>query len=183
MRLFTAIDLSDEVRENIETLQRRIKHTARIQWSPATNLHITTKFIGEWPEARLDELKSALARIPAVGSIPIEVRQTGWFPNAHSPRVFWVGVQAPRTLHELAKATSAAAASLGVVDEQRAYSPHLTLARIRPPQPLTALRQAVANLESQEFGRFEATRYHLYLSEQSSAGSIYTKLADFSLIP
>ncbi len=183
MRLFTAIDLSDEVRANIEILQRKLKHAARIQWSPSSNLHITTKFIGEWPGERLEELKTVLMRIPAAGSIEIAVRQIGWFPNPHSPRVFCVGVQASRALQELAKATDAVLAVLGVPSEQRAYSPHLTLARIRTPQPLDALRQAVANLESQEFGQFVATRYHLYLSEQTSAGSLYKKLNDFSLLP
>lgn len=182
MRLFTAIDLSGEVRANIESLQRKLQPTALIQWSPAANLHITTKFIGQLSQERLEELNNALNRIPATGLIDIAVRQLGWFPNSLSPRVFWVGVQASQALEELAKATDDTAAALGVPKEKRPYSPHLTLARIRTPQPLTALREAVANLDSQEFGRFTATRYHLYLSEQTSAGSIYTKLSDFSLI-
>jgi 2'-5' RNA ligase len=109
MRLFTAIDLSDEVRENIDTLQRQLKPAARIQWSPASNLHITTKFIGEWPELRLEELKSALRSVLAVGPIAIEVRQIGWFPNPDSPRVLFAGVHAPRALPQLAKAIDAAA--------------------------------------------------------------------------
>ena len=183
MRLFTAIDLSDEVRANIEDLQHKLKPAARIQWSPASNLHITTKFIGEWKEARLDELKAALTRIPPAGSIDIEVSQLGWFPNLHSPRVFCVGVRAPPALRDLANSIDDAVAELGVPAERKVFSPHMTLARIRTPQPLGPLRYAVADLESQEFGSFAAARYHLYLSEQSTGGSRYSKLADFSLIP
>ena len=183
MRLFTAIDLSDEVRTNIEDLQCKLKPTARIQWSSASSLHITTKFIGEWPQARLEELKAALMGIRAVGSFEIEVSQIGWYPNPHSPRVFSVGVRAPQALHDLARAIDDAVAELGVPAERKVFSPHLTLARIRTPQPLGPLRQAAADLESEEFGRFIAARYHLYLSEQSTGGSRYSKLADFSLIP
>jgi 2'-5' RNA ligase len=183
MRLFTAIDLSDEVRANIEKLQSKLKPAARLQWSPAANLHITTKFIGEWPQARLEELTAALMRIPSAGAIEIAVSQIGWYPNPVSPRVLCAGVQAPQALHTLAKATDDAVSMLGVPPERRAYSPHLTLARIRTPQPLTALRDAAAGLEPLEFGSFTATRYHLYLSEPTGAGSVYTKLSGFSLIP
>lgn len=175
MRLFTAIDLSDEVRANIESLQDKFNPIGPIQWSPASNLHITTKFIGEWPQDRLEELKAALDRIPPVGFIDIEVRGIGWYPNSHAARVLCAGVHASQALYDLAKATDAAAAALGVPVEQRVYSPHLTLARIRNSQPSAPLPQ--------EFGRFAAARYHLYLSEPSSGGSRYSKLADFSLIP
>ena len=183
MRLFTAIDLSDEVRAHIEILQSKLKPAARIHWSPAYNLHITLKFIGEWSQQRLEELTTVLRTISPVGPIAIAVHGIQWFPSQYSPRAFCVGVEAPQTLHDLAKATDAAVSALGVTKEQRAYSPHLTLARIRTPQPLPALHQAIANLASQDFGRFTAAQYHLYRSEQTSAGPIYTKLSDFPLIP
>ena len=183
MRLFTAIDLSDEVRANVDFLQRQLKATARIQWSPASNLHITTKFIGEWREDRLEDLKTVLTMIPPAGSIDIAIRRLGWFPNPQSPRVLFAGVQAPQSLRKLAREIDAVLSVLGVPTEERPYSPHITLARMKTPQPMAAPMLAVANLEALEFGAFTATRYHLYLSERTSAGSIYTKLSDFSLIP
>lgn len=64
MRLFTALDLPPEIVDRLGQLIARLKPVARIKWSPPANLHVTTKFIGEWPEERLDELKSALASIP-----------------------------------------------------------------------------------------------------------------------
>ena len=60
MRLFTAIDISAEVRQNLKNFVAKLKPMAKISWSPVDNLHITTKFIGEWPEARLEEMKRAL---------------------------------------------------------------------------------------------------------------------------
>src|SRR5436190_340124 len=99
-------------------------------------MHITTKFIGEWPEERLGELTGALAALSARAPIPIAIRNLGFFPNPHSPRVFWAGIEAPAELANLAGATDLALAALGVASEQRAFAPHLTLARIKEPVPL-----------------------------------------------
>ena len=57
MRLFTGIDLAAEVVARLEEVVARLKPTAPIRWSPPANLHITSKFIGEWPENRLEEMR------------------------------------------------------------------------------------------------------------------------------
>ena len=64
MRLFTGLDLGCDASENLRVLIERLRPAARIQWSPPEKLHVTTKFIGEWPEGRLEELKTALAALP-----------------------------------------------------------------------------------------------------------------------
>jgi 2'-5' RNA ligase len=180
MRLFTGLDLPAEVVRNLEELQERLRPKAQIHWSPLVNLHITTKFIGEWPEERLDELKASLAKLPVRSAIPVHIHKMGFFPNPHSPRIFTGGVEAPG-LEALAKDTDGVTAALGIESEKRTFSPHLTLARIRDKVNLQPLREAIAALPSQDFGRFEATRFFLYQSRPGKAGSVYTKLADFSL--
>jgi 2'-5' RNA ligase len=179
MRLFVAIDIPVDVKDNLRALLDRWKPLAKLNWSPVDNLHITTKFIGEWSEPRLDQMKTALAEISPPGPIDIEIRSLGWFPNPRYPRVFWAGIEAGEPLHNLARATEQASAKLGVPVEERPYSPHLTLARIRTPVPLYSLREAVSAHESQSFGRFRASAFHLYLS----AGGRYTRLKEFSLGP
>ena len=179
MRLFTAIDLSEEVRSNLDRLLARLRPAAPLKWSAAGNLHVTTKFIGEWPEDRLAEIVAALRSLPERAPIEISIRGLGWFPNPRSPRVFWAAVKAPPALLELAGATGEALAGLGVPPETRAFSPHLTLARIRERSPLAAVRQAIARLPGDDFGEFKADRFHLYLSELRSSGSAYTKLEEF----
>jgi len=180
MRLFTGLDLPPEIVHNLENLLNTLRPAARIAWSPPTNLHITTKFIGAWPEERLDELKAALARVPKPGPIPVAIRGVGFFPNPHAPRVFWCGIEAPG-LDRLAADTDRATAALGVESEKRAFSPHLTLARIKERLDLHPLQQAIAALPSLEFGRCEARSSFLYLSQPGPKGSVYTKLAEFSL--
>jgi RNA 2',3'-cyclic 3'-phosphodiesterase len=178
MRLFTGLDLPAEVVRNLEQLLQRLRPTARIHWSLPGNLHITTKFIGEWPESRLDELKAALAALEPRPPIGVHIRKVGFFPNPHSPRVFWCGIDAPG-LETLAARTDSATAALGIARETRAFSPHLTLARIKERLDLQPLREAVVALPSLDFGRFEAGSFFLYQSTLRPAGSIYTKLAEF----
>jgi 2'-5' RNA ligase len=180
MRLFTGLDLPGDVVANLEELLRRLKPAARIHWSPPANLHVTTKFVGEWPEARLEELKAALAGLPGRDAIRVRIRRVGFFPNPHSPRVFWCGIEAPG-LGELAADTDAATAALGIERENRPYSPHLTLARIKERVELGPLQEAIAGLASQEFGSFEAGSFYLYRSTLRPSGSVYTKLAEFPL--
>jgi len=183
MRLFTGLDLPGEVVRHLEALVARLRPTARISWSPPANLHVTTKFIGEWPEGRLPELQAALAALPERPAIEVAVARVGFYPNERAPRVFWCGVQAPG-LDALAAHTEAATASLGVARENRAYSPHLTLARIAPVNirdrlDLRPLHSAIAASGPLDFGRFTARSFFLYRSQLSPAGSVYTKLAEF----
>jgi RNA 2',3'-cyclic 3'-phosphodiesterase len=180
MRLFTGLDLPAEVVRNLENLLEELRPAARIQWSPPANLHITTKFIGEWPEERLDELKAALAALPGRAAIPLHIHNVGFFPNPHSPRIFWCGIEAPG-LAELAGDTDRATAALGIESEKRAYSPHLTLARIKEKVNLQPLRERIAARASLDFGSFEAEGFFLYRSQLRPSGSVYTKLAEFPL--
>jgi 2'-5' RNA ligase len=179
MRLFTGIDLPDEVIRSLDRLVERLRPAAHIKWSPPANMHLTTRFIGEWPEEHVPELEDTLSGLPAHLPIPIHVHKLGFFPNPHSPRVFWAGVEAAPDLAALASETDRALNRLGLPAEARPFSPHLTLARIKEPVPLQRLREAIAALPTLDFGSFIADRFYLYQSRLSSAGSVYTKLAEF----
>jgi RNA 2',3'-cyclic 3'-phosphodiesterase len=180
MRLFVGLDLPGDVVRNLEKLLERLRPAARIQWSPPANMHVTTKFIGEWPEERLEDLKAALGGIAPRAAISMRIRQLGFFPNERSPRVFWCGIEAPG-LAELAADTERATSALGIAAETRPYSPHLTLARIKERLNLEPLHKAIAALPSTEFGSFEARSFFLYRSQLRPGGSVYTKLAEFPL--
>lgn len=183
MRLFVGIPISDQVRLSLERLLAHLRPAGHVKWSPPYNLHITTKFIGEWPNERLDELKQVLATVKGPGPIEIHVNGLGWFPNPHHPKTFWAAVRAGDLLKRLAQETEEALTGIGIAKEDREYTPHLTLARIRDASPLGTLKKAVADLESVDFGSFTANEFHLYLSEPGPAGSIYTSLAHFPLNP
>jgi 2'-5' RNA ligase len=182
MRLFTGIALPPETQAKLTRLIELLRSAAHLRWSPPYNLHITTKFIGEYPENRLDDLTAQLASVPRSGAFDIHVRGLGWFPNPHSPRVLWVGVHSGDALKELARVTDEATAKLGVEKETKRFSPHLTIARIKDAVPLAPLRSAIANLDADDFGTFQVDRFHLYRSTPGPSASIYTQLAEFPLI-
>jgi 2'-5' RNA ligase len=181
MRLFIGIDPGEEVRERLERVLVHLRACAHLKWSPVYNLHMTLKFIGEWPEDKLPQLEATLRSISPRDPIPADVKGLGWYPNPHHPRVFWVGVQAADTLAGLVQDIEAALASLGMAKEARPFNAHLTLARIKEPAPLQALRDAIAQLESVDYGSLLVDRFCLYRSQPGSAGSIYTKLSEYPL--
>jgi 2'-5' RNA ligase len=101
MRLFTALDPSAEVLENLKGLLERLRPTAPLRWNRAENLHLTLKFIGQWPEPELPALREALGKVPAPPPFGVTVRGLGFFPHARAPRVFWAGVEAAAGLAQL----------------------------------------------------------------------------------
>jgi 2'-5' RNA ligase len=178
LRLFTAIDIPPDVKAALATLLDRLRPLAKLHWIPVEKLHITTKFIGEWPEERLDELKRALATISSPAPVEIAIRRLGWLPNPRSARVLYAGVEAGEALTALTAATERAAEGVGVPAEDRIFRPHVTLARTRKRIPLGALRRALAEIELSTIGRYWASSFALY----SSADGTYTKLQEFPLL-
>jgi RNA 2',3'-cyclic 3'-phosphodiesterase len=179
MRLFTGIDLPENVRERLERLLMHLRPCAHLKWSPVYNLHVTLKFIGEWPEEKMPRLEEALRGVAPREPIPTDLKGLGWFPNPHHPRVFWAGIQGGEALPNLVKDIDGALAPLGIASEDRPFSAHLTLARIKEPAPLQALRSAIAQLESVEFGVWPVDRFYLFRSQPGQVGSIYTKLSEY----
>lgn len=178
MRLFTALDLTPEVANALRDLLELLQPAARLRWSRPENLHLTLKFIGEWPEEKLDDLRRALAAV-AVQPVDVKLAGLGFFPNARAPRVFWVGIDAPPEMAALAARIDRAIEPLGIAPEKRPYSPHLTLARIQEHTALNRLHEAIRSLPSTDFGAFVADRFYLYQSRLTPIGSIYTKIGEF----
>jgi 2'-5' RNA ligase len=176
LRLFTAIDIPAEVKARLAALLDRLRPLAKLHWIPVEKLHITTKFIGEWPEDRLGDLKKTLAGVTSPAPVDIEIQRIGWLPNPRSARILYAGVESSETLTALAAATERAAEGIGVPSEDRVYRPHVTLARTRKQIPLDALRRALSEIELSDIGSYQAASFALYLS----ASGKYTKLQEFS---
>jgi RNA 2',3'-cyclic 3'-phosphodiesterase len=179
MRLFTALHIPVEILIRLERLVAVLRPEALIKWNPLDNFHITTKFIGEWPEARAEELHDALRDIAPRTPFTVELRELGWFPNERSPRVLWAGVDGGEALKELARETEQRLMPLGVKVEDREFCPHLTLARIKNPVPLRTLKQRVEELRNTSIGTFEAASFTLYRSDPGSNASIYRTLREY----
>ena len=182
MRLFVALELDEAVRSRTAVLLRQLEPAAsQVKWVKPQSLHLTLKFIGEQPEDKLSALVEALAAVPAPGPLEVSFRGLGCFPNERHPRVFWVGVLAPPALGQLAAAVERALAPLGIEPEQRPFSPHLTLGRLRQGSRLWSLPLGWEAHRSEDFGHYTATELFLYQSRLSPHGAEYVKLKHFPL--
>jgi RNA 2',3'-cyclic 3'-phosphodiesterase len=178
MRLFTGIALPPHVLDNLARVLKELRPFAPLKWSPVENLHITSKFIGEWPEARLKELEHALESFSFPAGFEVTIAGFGYFPNPHNPRTLFAAVRAGLELAELAARIDEGLRPLGVAHEKRPYSPHLTLARIKN-ENIRELREHIAHMTNFDFGTFQVSEFHLYLSKTGPSGSLYTQLATY----
>jgi len=193
MRLFVALDINEAIRERIGGFGGELRTMATVRWVNTESLHITLKFIGEQPESNVSAIEAALAKVSAA-NMRIAFRGCGFFPNAKSSRIFWIGVEARPELAQLAKQIDEVLAPIGIEKEKRAFSPHLTLARAaggsgapgrqkddRPNQSFAAVQKRLSEMPAPEFGTMTAREFFLYRSQLSSQGSRYTKIARFAL--
>lgn len=182
MRLFVAMDIPEEVRAAISAIVGKLRSAApKARWVRVEGLHVTLKFIGETPADKVGAIISALTSLPSRPSLLIHFRGLGFFPNPRRPRVFWAGVEAGPELADLAAVVDAALDPLGIPQEERAFAPHLTLARFDRPHAQEALHVAIEKSGPLEFGSATAREFHLYQSVLKPGGAEYTRLATFSL--
>lgn len=148
MRAFLAVELDAAVRDHISTYQRQLRgrldvpgarRRSRVSWTAPQTMHLTVKFLGEIEDSAAETLRHALQ--PGLGSIQpftIPLRRLGAFPSARDPRALWVGppqdwsaTEDSHQLRALHGAVEAACARIGAERDDRPFSPHLTIARVR----------------------------------------------------
>jgi 2'-5' RNA ligase len=179
MRIFIALDIPAEVRARLTEYMERVHALApEARWARVEGLHVTLKFVGEISDARVQEVKTALASVKAA-PFAIRFEGMGFFPSAKAARVFWAAVDGGEDLPQLASATNTALAKLGIAPEEKPYHPHLTLARASV-RPLRGLQPLLTDPPPQ-FGTMTAREFFLYLSQTQKGGSKYTKLERFVL--
>lgn len=180
MRLFVALDVPDETRRALGGVIQKFQSVCRAaRWMRAESIHVTLKFIGEVEEAKLPAIKDSLANVKSSGPIEIAFGNFGFFPTERRPRVFWLGIESGPELAALAADISSALEPVGIPREERAFRPHLTLARFKTEKGLSKLREIVAPLAHQNFGNTVATQFHLYESVLNPSGAVHTKLATY----
>ena len=182
MRIFVALDIPEEVRAALGALVARLRPVSRaVRWTRIEGVHLTLKFIGEVQQEKVEAIEASLAKIRFPHPIEIKFRGVGFFPNERRPSVFWAGVKVGEELSALASAVETSLQPLGIAREQRAFSPHLTLARFKSidGSGLNHLREAITAVGTLEFGAGIAKDFHLYQSILKPGGAEYTRLATF----
>jgi RNA 2',3'-cyclic 3'-phosphodiesterase len=195
MRIFVGIDLDPEVRAKISRFLDGVRGFAPdVRWVRPESLHVTLKFIGEQKPERVEAIRNVLCQVEGQ-SMEIRFAGYGVFPTPKSPRVFWIGIHAGDPLAALAGAVDKVTSELGIPREERAFSPHLTLARgagrgggapgwrkgDRANSDFAVLQKRLAEMSELDFGAMTAREFCLYQSQLSPGGSKYTKLEKFGL--
>ncbi len=168
-RLFVGIDLPEEICDQLKPLCCGLPGA---RWVPLEQLHLTLCFIGETDGSTFLDIKEALSEIVAA-PFSLQLRGVGAFPPRGQPRIVWVGVEKCEPLMVLQRKITTRLFQLGLSLENRKYSPHLTLARLRQTPPA---RVGKFFIEHSLFTLppFAVDRFILYSSVLGRKGSIYS---------
>lgn len=187
MRTFIAIPLSDEIKEKLAETQKHLRKGIGygISWVDPSLTHITVKFLGEIDERSIPDLKETLQNIVRnTKPFKIACGGLGCFPNVRHPRVIWLGVKRESQLNELHNRIENSLSTLGYPKEEKIFSPHLTLGRVKEElteTELIVLSEFIKNEKENPLMVLPVNELILFKSLLSRTGPVYTQISFFRL--
>jgi 2'-5' RNA ligase len=140
------------------------------------NIHLTLKFLGNVTAAKLEEIKSALTQV-TFPPFSLEIKGAGAFPNLKRMNVIWVGVgEGWSQVERVYEQTEKLLHQLGFSRETRAFSPHITVARVKSGQKRDEIGAFLGHLTDESFGTFNVENVRLKQSILSPSGPKYSTL-------
>ncbi|WP_224984062.1 RNA 2',3'-cyclic phosphodiesterase [Geomonas agri] len=169
-RLFVAIELPDAIKATLSSFTVEIPS---LRWVPPGQVHLTLRFLGDVMPQTGAALKKNLA---AVGftAFSLTLRGVGHFPPHGHPRVLWVGMEESRPLIALQQQIESAVTGAGIPPEERGFSPHITLARIKENATAEVARFEASH-RTLSFPPFTAEEFILFSSVLTPKGAIHRK--------
>lgn len=200
IRAFIAVELDPALRTGIAGTQDRLRRAlgktipdARVQWVRPESIHLTLKFLGAVEERRVSEIADAVGHaLSGHPSMTLEVGGLGVFPDLQRPRVLWMGLSGPEPasghpqgVAVLAAAVDRALVTIGFLPEDRPFSPHLTLARIKDRgREMGKALQELGWLDApQPAGSLHVRSVSLMKSDLHPSGAVHTRLHEWPLRP
>lgn len=177
MRIFIAIELPDELKRALGSLRLDMPGIRRV---PVGQLHLTLAFLGEVEEAALECLIRALANIRAP-AFTLCFSGTGCFPDRRRPRVLWAGLEPHPDLKRLADSVRSAVNYCGIPLEERPFSPHITVARLKLPSG-PEFDSFLEQHKKLKLPPFSVREFILFQSCLAPQGALHTPLRSFSLM-
>jgi 2'-5' RNA ligase len=185
IRSFLAVETPPGVRSSACRLIEQLRAAqAQVKWVAPENLHLTLKFLGDVREDDVAKVAEAAREAAATcAAFDLEIRGAGAFPNVNRPRTIWLGGgEGDAAMARLAAALDKALRPLGFPEEDRPYSTHLTIGRIRNPSPqLRDLGERLRQQADFAAGRTNVAEVVLFSSDLTQTGPIYTALARLPL--
>lgn len=184
IRCFVALELDDATHRALAEVQTRLKRERvanAVRWVAPENIHITLKFLGDVASDQMPELQSALSEACAgVAPFALTLAGIGAFPNTRRPNVIWVGARGEVAIATtLAEQIEEACEMLGFAREEKSFTPHLTLGRVKrdvSPSDRQAIGKLIEQTQVGELGTIQFAHVSLMQSELRPGGSVYTSL-------
>lgn len=187
LRAFIAIEIPLEIKKAIAAEIASLQNGAgrAVRWVATENIHLTLKFLGEISPANVEMLSQSIqTECDQHAPFEIIVSGLGCFPNSHRPRIVWIGLNIPPELNRLQHKLETSTARMGYATEDKPFSPHLTIGRVREqitPAELKNIQSTLEKLHVGSLGTFTAQSVHLFKSDLKPAGPVYTSLFNAQL--
>lgn len=184
MRCFISIPLPERIKKGMLAIQERLKASgADVSWTRPEGMHLTLKFLGEIEEKMLQEIEAVLGiAVDGLRPFSLEVAGIGTFPDMRRPRVVWIGIRENGdSLVKLQRGLEKELGMIGLPVEDRRFTPHITLGRIRSPKHVDRLLNLIEEEKDIGLDGFEVSNVHLMRSELMPAGAVYTELYSVEL--
>jgi 2'-5' RNA ligase len=177
-RTFIGIDIGDAIRGSAAALQKELaKGGAEVKWASPESMHVTLLFLGEVDDRELHSVCRAVKEA-AAGEPPFALRVAGVgaFPTARRPKVLWAGItDGAEPLQRLNAALEEEMLELGCYrKEERGYTPHLTLGRVKGDADSFALASEIPKRLAWNGGSATVDEVLVYSSETDRDGPVYT---------
>ncbi len=181
IRTFIAVDITQT--PAMASLAEAIKGTgADVKLVEPKNIHITLKFLGDTDEQMLPDLEHIIRQaVSGVRPFPVSLQGTGVFPNRDYLKVLWVGIHTGEQMETIGSRIEEGCAALGFMKERRAFSPHLTVGRVKTARNKPQLLAVVDQFKDTEFASEEVRAVVLKRSVLAPAGPTYTTLISVPL--
>lgn len=178
-RLFIAIDTPPPALSVMIAVRNELRSVrSDVKWEPDDKLHCTLKFLGDTPTEKVAPLTAALHTLArATRPVAVSYGGLGVFPARGEPRIVWAGIRdREKELARLAAAIDGLTAGFGFEKERRAFSPHVTLGRVKGAR---GIRELIDTLETVTFDCPPVQIHEVLLvsSELRPSGSVYTVAA------
>jgi 2'-5' RNA ligase len=191
IRAFIAIELADPIKVSLSSLIAKLRskehHSAKyVKWVNPKGIHLTLKFLGNVAPDQVPRIIEAITPSPqSLSPLELKLGKLGAFPNLQRPRVIWVAITGEvKPLITLQQDIDQALAPLGFPREERSFSPHLTLGRLREqatPMERSSIGSLISATEFEGGPTLEVDQICMMRSTLSPSGAIYNRLASIKL--
>jgi RNA 2',3'-cyclic 3'-phosphodiesterase len=178
IRSFVSVDLDEPtVRERIVTAQKGLQQTgAQLKLVDPGIMHLTLRFLGEIPQTTVELVKDAMQDIRFT-QFEVEFAGLGAFPSPNRMNVIWIGIaRGQEQLNEIFRQLEPKLRQIGLSPDDKGFSPHLTIARVKSALNRAALADYVASMREQDFGKMPVRAVRLKKSTLTPRGPIYTTI-------